>query len=177
MAKIENHKLMTALDYRDSDFALNLQFKLSERQKQRLKPIAEINVALSFFLTTVCFILAVSGLYIGFGGLNIFLATLFGVAGFGLSFFWAFKSVQWEKRIKKYQGVKITEGTTDFQQSHFGIALEGSREPLLPVYTMTIGKTKFYITKKTYDVIPSGKIRVYYFQTLVKHILSVETIE
>ncbi len=171
MSKIADQKLMKAMSFNEKDISMNRQLKLSEKQKHKLKPVVDANLTLSFLSTTVFFSIAFAALFTGFGS---FLSVV-GVLGFGLCFFWAFRSVQWLNQLKKYQGVKFVEGKPEFDTSYKNKSTANREIIQIPVYSMKIGHIKFYLDEETYDSIFGLEIRVYYFQTLKKQILSIET--
>ena len=171
MSNFSNQQLMNAISFNEKDLALNRQFKLSERQRNWLKPLIDLNVAFSFFLTTGFFFFNVAAFFQGSESIFSFLLSLIGVIGFGLSFYWAFRSVQWVKELKDYTGVKFVEGQADFK-----IAYRKGGNFYIPTYSMKVGKIKLYLHEDVYDSINGSEFRVYYFQTFRKKILSIETL-
>lgn len=168
---------MDTLSFNEKDLSMNRQLKLSERQKHRLKPIIDGHIALSFLLTTICFLITGVMLIIGFDSFKPFILTLLSISGFGLFFYWAFRSVQRLNQLKEHRGVKFVDGKADFNISYISDIADRSSEKKIPLYSMKIGKVKFYLDEVTYDSIGGSEFRVYYFQTLRKVILSVENLE
>ncbi len=68
----------------------------------------------------------------------------------------------------------MAEGETDFNI----LATDDDRgERTKPVFSIKIGSLTFRVKEKIFDAISKGKIRVYYFSTPVKIILSAEILE
>jgi hypothetical protein len=176
MSLVLNQQLMNAISFTDKDLALNRQLKLSERQKRRLKPGVDSNFALSAFLMIGCFFFAGATLLRGSESLFSFILSMFGVVSFGLTFYWAFRSLQWTKELENYAGVKFVEGTAIFDISYKRTSQYQSTVADIPVYSMTVGDVKLYLDETTYDSITGTEFRIYYFQTLKKKILSIETL-
>lgn len=172
-----NQQLMKAVSFDAIDLMSNRLLKLSERQKGRLKPAIDFYVAMSFFLTTGCFFFAVAALFQGSESVISFLLSVIAVAGFGSSFYWAFRSYQWVKDLNNYAGVKFVEGTAVFDISYKRTSQYQSANADIPVYSMKVGDVKLYLDEATYDSITGTEFRIYYFPALKKKILSIETLD
>lgn len=79
----------------------------------------------------------------------------------------------WSK-LKNKEGIKVIEGETDFEIIN---PKENESDPDNPVFYIKVGNKKFEVEERIFDLVKKENLRVYYFPTPKKIILSLETLE
>lgn len=164
-------KLMQAIPFTENDLAENRKFKLSEPQKERIKPKVDLCVYLSAIGVVVFFFMTLAFAYNGIGTSSLLLFAGFCAFAFlaGLiGFIWSLKL---NNLLKNNEGIKIIAGEADFDISYEDDDLDR------PIYSLTIKEIKFIVNEKIYDAFIGKRFRIYYYRVLKNEILSVEVFD
>ena len=176
--KVKNEKLMAAIPFTDDDLATNREFEITANQKMRVKAKIDLHIFFSFFGTGICFVVGFIALIGDIDSTTLLILKILGTAGFGVFFYWAVLSINWNKRLKINRGVKLSEGTAELSVKYIpNYAPSANDNEKIPHYIMKVGNVEFEMDEETFYSIKGKQFRIYYFQLLKKEILSIENID